>query len=84
MMVEGEADFLSETEMLEAIFFGHESLQPLIDMQETLAGLVGNTKREFALAAIDAELEAKVTALAERRSLQRSVSAPSRTLRRPG
>ncbi|NJC87629.1 MAG: polyribonucleotide nucleotidyltransferase [Desulfuromonas sp.] len=65
MMVEGEADFLSETEMLDAIFFGHESLQPLIDMQEKLAGLVGNTKREFALPAIDAELEAKVTALAE-------------------
>ena len=58
MMVEGEADFLSETEMLEAIFFGHQSLQALIDMQEQLAGLVGNTKREFALPGIDAELEA--------------------------
>ncbi len=34
MMVEGEAHFLSETEMLDAIFFGHEALQPLIDMQE--------------------------------------------------
>ena len=65
MMVEGEADFLSEADMLEAIFFGHESLQPLIDMQEKLAGLVGNAKREFALPAIDAELEAKVNALAE-------------------
>jgi len=65
MMVEGEANFLSETEMLEAIFFGHESLQPLIDMQIKLAELVGNTKREFALPAIDAELEEKVIALAE-------------------
>ncbi|MHB8707485.1 MAG: polyribonucleotide nucleotidyltransferase [Desulfuromonadales bacterium] len=65
MMVEGEAEFLSETEMLDAIFFGHESLQPLIDMQIKLAELVGNTKREFALPAIDAELEAKITALAE-------------------
>ncbi len=65
MMVEGEANFLSETDMLEAIFFGHESLQPLIDMQVKLAGLVGNAKREFALPEIDAELEAKVNALAE-------------------
>jgi polyribonucleotide nucleotidyltransferase len=65
MMVEGESDFLSETDMLDAIFFGHESLQPLIDMQVKLAELVGNTKREFALPAVDAELEGKVAALAE-------------------
>ncbi len=37
MMVEGEADFLSEDEMLEAIFFGHQALQPLIDVQLKLA-----------------------------------------------
>jgi polyribonucleotide nucleotidyltransferase len=67
MMVEGEAHFLSETEMLDAIFFGHESLQSLIDMQIKLAELVGNTKREFALPEIDAELEAKVIALAEQK-----------------
>jgi len=65
MMVEGEAEFLSETEMLDAIFFAHEALQPLIDMQEKLAAQVGNTKRAFALPEIDAELEAKVVALAE-------------------
>ncbi len=70
MMVEGEADFLSETEMLEAIFFGHQSLQALITMQEQLAGLVGNTKREFALPGIDAELEAKVIALAEQKIVE--------------
>jgi polyribonucleotide nucleotidyltransferase len=33
MMVEGESNFFSEAEMLDAIFFGHESLQPLIDAQ---------------------------------------------------
>jgi len=33
MMVEGESDFLSESEMLDAIFFGHEALQPLIEAQ---------------------------------------------------
>ncbi|MCM2263803.1 MAG: polyribonucleotide nucleotidyltransferase [Desulfuromonadales bacterium] len=65
MMVEGEADFLSETEMLDAIFFGHEALQPLIDMQIKLAELVGIEKRAFAKPEIDAELLEKVTALAE-------------------
>lgn len=64
IMVEGEAQFLSEDEMLEAIFFGHESLQPLIDAQIQLRELVGNAKREFASPAIDADLEARVNELA--------------------
>jgi polyribonucleotide nucleotidyltransferase len=65
MMVEGESDFFSEAEMLDAIFFGHESLQPLIEAQIELAKLVGLEKREFIVAETDAALEAKVTELAE-------------------
>jgi polyribonucleotide nucleotidyltransferase len=65
MMVEGESDFLSEAEMLDAIFFGHDALQPLIAAQEELAKLVGLEKREFIVAETDAALEAKVTELAE-------------------
>ncbi|MBN2645326.1 MAG: polyribonucleotide nucleotidyltransferase [Desulfuromonadaceae bacterium] len=65
MMVEGEADLISEDEMLEAVFFGHESIQPLITMQEQLQQQVGVVKREFSLPAIDAELEEKVVAAGE-------------------
>jgi polyribonucleotide nucleotidyltransferase len=65
MMVEGEADLVSEDEMLEAVFFGHRSIQPLIDMQEELQAKVGVTKREFAEPEVDAELEAKVTEACE-------------------
>jgi polyribonucleotide nucleotidyltransferase len=65
MMVEGESDFLSEAEMLDAIFFGHEALQPLIEAQEKLAELVGLEKREFEVPEADAALEAKVAELAE-------------------
>ncbi len=65
MMVEGESDFFTEAEMLDAIFFGHESLQPLIDAQIELAKLVGLEKREFIVAETDAVLEAKITELAE-------------------
>ena len=65
MMVEGESDFLSESEMLKAIFFGHESLQPLIAAQLELAKLVGLEKREFIVAETDADLAARVTELAE-------------------
>jgi len=65
MMVEGESHFLSEQEMLDAIFFGHEALQPLITLQEELAALVGKEKRAFQVPAADAELVAKVVELAE-------------------
>ena len=65
MMVEGEADFLSEAEMLDAIFFGHQALQPLIDAQVELARLVGIEKREFEITEVDSTLEAKVVELAK-------------------
>jgi len=65
IMVEGEAQFLSEDDMLEAVFFGHESLQPLIDLQIKLRELVGKEKRAFAAPEKDPVLEARVTALAE-------------------
>jgi polyribonucleotide nucleotidyltransferase len=65
IMVEGEAHFLSEEEMLEAIFFGHQAMQPLIEAQIKLRELVGNAKREFIPPVVDTELEGKVIALAE-------------------
>ena len=67
MMVEGEADLISEDDMLEAIFFGHNALQPLIELQSKLQALVGVSKRAFEVAKADAELEAKITPLAAER-----------------
>jgi polyribonucleotide nucleotidyltransferase len=67
MMVEGEADLISEDDMLEAIFFGHNALQPLIELQSKLQALVGVSKRAFEVAKADAELEAKLTPLAAER-----------------
>ncbi|MDX2493523.1 MAG: polyribonucleotide nucleotidyltransferase [Desulfuromusa sp.] len=65
MMVEGESNFLSETEILDSIFFGHNALQPLIAIQEELAKLVGNEKRAFEVAQVDDALVAKVVELVE-------------------
>src|SRR5512133_112315 len=67
MMVEGEADLVSEDEMLEAIFFGHSALQPLIDLQLKLQALVGKPKRQFESPKVDAALETTVTERAEAR-----------------
>ncbi len=65
IMVEGEADFLPEEEVLDAIFFAHEAMQPLIDLQQELRNIAGKEKREFVAAEIDQELAAQVAALAE-------------------
>jgi polyribonucleotide nucleotidyltransferase len=72
VMVEGEANLVSEDEMLEAIFFGHAALQPLIDMQLKLQELVGQAKRVFEVAKTDPALEAKVAERAEQRLLEAS------------
>ena len=41
MMVESEADFLTEAQMLEAIRFGHEGFQPVIQLIEELKAEAG-------------------------------------------
>jgi polyribonucleotide nucleotidyltransferase len=38
VMVEGGGQEVSEEELIEAIFFGHRSLQPILDIQEELKG----------------------------------------------
>ena len=61
VMVEGGADVASEADMLEAIFFGHQALQPLIDIQEELKAAMGRPKRAFIPPEKDPELVAMVT-----------------------
>jgi len=47
VMVEGGGDVVGEKEMLEAIFFGHQAIQPLIDIQGELKAAMGKEKRSF-------------------------------------
>ena len=47
VMVEGGGNIVSESDMLEAIFFGHKSMQPIIDMQLKLKEINGVPKRIF-------------------------------------
>ncbi len=47
LMVEGEASEVSEEEVLDAILFAHESLAPILDMQERMREEVGKPKRVF-------------------------------------
>jgi polyribonucleotide nucleotidyltransferase len=70
IMVEGEARFISEPEMLDALFFAHEALQPLLDIQLELVKLAGLEKREFSAKVIDPAITAKVAELAEPRLIE--------------
>jgi len=60
VMVEGGADFVAESDMIEAIFFGHEALQPMLDMQIELREAAGLTKREIAAKTHDEGFARKV------------------------
>ena len=64
IMVEGEAKFVSEEDMLDAIFFGHAAVQPVLEAQIKLKQLVGIAKREVLPPVVDEALLAKVRELA--------------------
>ena len=47
VMVEGSANVVSEMDLLEAIFYGHQEMQPVIDLQIELHESAGKPKRSF-------------------------------------
>jgi len=64
IMVEGGAALVSEEEMLEAVFFGHAAVQPILAAQEELRKLAGVPKREVVPPVVDEAIKARVRELA--------------------
>lgn len=64
VMVEGRASEMPEETVLEAIFFAHAGIQPLIDMQIKLREEAGKVKRVVQTKEIDQSLREKVEAAA--------------------
>lgn len=60
VMVEGGGDNVNEADMLEAIFFGHQEIQPIIELQEKLKEAVGKAKRPFTSPKRDEDLFQKI------------------------
>jgi polyribonucleotide nucleotidyltransferase len=56
LMVESGAKEISEDVMVEALLFGHESMQPIIALQEKMAAEIGKPKREVKLFPLEADL----------------------------
>jgi len=80
VMVEGGGNLVSETDMLEAIFFGHRSLQPLIDLQLKLRESHGVEKRPFEPPAKDEALVSKLEAEASA-PIRETIVIPEKTKR---
>ncbi|MFN8388865.1 MAG: polyribonucleotide nucleotidyltransferase [Bdellovibrionota bacterium] len=60
VMVEGGAKMVPEAEVLEALYFGHQELQKIIEMQERLRAKVGKQKQEFTPPVADPALVARI------------------------
>jgi polyribonucleotide nucleotidyltransferase len=81
VMVEGGGNMVSEAEMIEAIFFGHQAMQPLIDLQIELKKLAGNAKKPFMPPIKDESLAQKVESLAVSR-IREAIVIPEKMKRR--
>ncbi|TMA62367.1 MAG: polyribonucleotide nucleotidyltransferase, partial [Deltaproteobacteria bacterium] len=64
VMVEGGAQIVPEGEILEALFAGHEAIQPLIQIQEQIRREIGKPKRHVPLAHLDEAVASRVEDLA--------------------
>ncbi len=60
IMVEAGANEVDEQTLVDALEFGHEAIQPLIDIQEEMRAAVGKEKREVEIVKPEAELENRI------------------------
>jgi polyribonucleotide nucleotidyltransferase len=65
VMVEGECNEISEADFADAIFFGKDAVQPMIELQEKLREAVGEQKWSFTKVEAPAGLAERVKTLAE-------------------
>jgi polyribonucleotide nucleotidyltransferase len=60
VMVEGGGLFVSEADMINAIFFGYEAMMPMLDIQERLKSEVGKPKRIIPQETVDEALYTRI------------------------
>lgn len=61
LMVEGEADEVSEEEMMEALMFGHKEIGKFCEVLDTMTAECGKEKRDFISADANETLTAKMS-----------------------
>ena len=80
VMVEGGGRFVSEVDMIDAVFHGHEALQPLLDMQEEIRRHAGKVKVEFPPPSKDETLRQRIREIATP-GLQEVITTPEKMKR---
>jgi len=65
VMVEGEANFISEDDFLAVIQFGHEAIKDIVKLQEELVSKCGKSKREIHEIEVNQELNNAIDKLIE-------------------
>ncbi len=83
MMVEGEAQEISEADMVAALHFGHETARQLIDLQKAVAAEMAKPKREIVAVARPGGLEARVNAMVTA-ALRQLLQEPEKQKRNDG
>jgi polyribonucleotide nucleotidyltransferase len=80
LMVEADADELTENEMLDSVRQGHDCCKQICDLQDELVALCGRPKREFVPPATDESLESAVAGFLGGR-LRAVVNHPDKAVR---
>ncbi len=83
MMVEGEAQEISETDMVAALHFGHDVARQLIGLQKAVAAEMAKPKREITPVALPAGLETRVNTMATEK-LRQLFQEPEKQKRNDG
>jgi polyribonucleotide nucleotidyltransferase len=66
VMVEGSASFVKEDDLVEALFFAHQQMQPVLDIQEQLRSRCGKPKRSHTPPQENGDLVDRVLPLAQK------------------
>jgi polyribonucleotide nucleotidyltransferase len=65
VMVEGGAAEATESDLIDALMFAHETAQPVLTLIEKIRAAVGKPKKEFKAAELDPAIKARVAELAD-------------------
>src|SRR5262249_17949737 len=65
VMVEGGAAEATESDLIDALMFAHETAQPVIDLIEKIRAAVGKPKKEFKAAELPADVKARGPAIVD-------------------
>jgi polyribonucleotide nucleotidyltransferase len=83
VMVEAGSNMVSEEAMVQALEFGHESIKPLLEIQEELRREAGKEKRFVEAPEVDKNLEKAVKKLVEK-DLKKTLEIPAKVERSAG